>query len=120
MRPNLTGVSPVIDDRELTDGGPYFDATAFSRPAPFTFGDAPRLIPVVRNPGGRNLDLLIEKRIATGGRTSLDFRVEVFNATNYVQYAGPGTNITSANFGRIFFQQLNTPRQVQLGARFSF
>jgi hypothetical protein len=120
MRPNLTGVSPVIEDRELADGGLYFNPTAFSRPAPFTFGDAPRLIPVVRNPGGRNLDLLIEKRVATGGATSLDFRVEVFNATNVVQFAGPGNNITNASFGRIFYQQVNTPRQVQLGVRFSF
>jgi hypothetical protein len=44
----------------------------------------------------------------------------VFNATNVVQFAGPGNNITNASFGRIFYQQVNTPRQVQLGVRFSF
>lgn len=120
MRPNLTGVSPVIDDRDLTDGGRYFNPAAFSRTPAFTFGNAPRTIPVLRNPGGRNVDLLVEKRFLTGGATSLDLRLEVFNAFNWVQYAGPGNNITSANFGRIFFQQLDTPRQVQLGARFSF
>ena len=120
MRPNLTGTSPVIDDRELTDGGLYFNPAAFSRTPAFTFGNAARTIPGLRNPGGRNLDLLIEKRVNTGGRTSLDLRVEVFNAFNWVQYAGPGTNIANANFGRIFLQQVNTPRQIQLGVRFSF
>jgi hypothetical protein len=120
MRPNVTGESPVIEDREITDGGLYFNPGAFSRTPAFTFGNAPRLIPGLRNPGGRNLDMLIEKRFNTGGRTTFDFRVEVFNALNTVVFAGPGNSITSANFGRIFFQQVNVPRQVQLGGRFSF
>jgi len=32
----------------------------------------------------------------------------------------PGTNIALASFGRIFLTQVNTPRQIQLGARLSF
>ena len=51
----------------MTDGGLYFNPAAFSRTPPFTFGNAPRTIGEIRNPGGRNLDLLVEKRIATGG-----------------------------------------------------
>lgn len=121
MRPALTGISPVRADRgELTDGSLYFNPAAFARTAPFTFGNAPRAIEGVRNPGNRNLDLLIEKRFTMPRRTTLDFRIEVFNALNAIQYAGPGTNITSADFGRIFLQQVNTPRQVQLGTRYSF
>jgi hypothetical protein len=120
MRPNATGQSPVRDDRTLTDGSLYFNPAAFARTPPFTFGTAPRTIGEIRNPGGRNLDLLIEKRMSTGRGTKLSLRLEAFNALNYVQFAGPVTSITNAGFGRIFLTQVNTPRQVQLGARFTF
>ncbi len=122
MRPTLVpGVSAVIEDRgDLTDGGLYFNPAAFSRTAPFTFGNAPRTLSDVRNPGGNNVDLLIEKRVELPGTASLDLRAEIFNALNYVQFAGPGTNIAAADFGRIFLRQVNTPRQIQFGARFSF
>jgi hypothetical protein len=120
MRPNLTGISPVLDDSNLTNGGLYFDPTAFSRTPPFTFGNAPRTIGDVRNPGGRNLDLLIEKRFGLGGSRSFDIRLKAFNALNFVQLGGPVTDITSSSFGHIFFTQVNTPRQIQLGGRVSF
>ena len=121
MRPTLTGVSPVLEDRgALTDGGLYFNAAAFTRTAPFTFGNAPRTIADVRVPGTNNVDLLIEKRIALSGRTAVDVRAEIFNAFNRVQFAGPGTNIAAADFGRIFLRQVNTPRQIQFGLRLSF
>ncbi|MGE3512392.1 MAG: hypothetical protein AB7N65_26300, partial [Vicinamibacterales bacterium] len=120
VRPNLTGVSPVLDDRAITDGGLYFNPAAFSRTPAFAFGTAPRTIGAIRNPGARNVDLLVEKRVATGRGTSLSLRLEAFNALNQVQYGGPGTNIALATFGRIYFTQVNTPRQVQIGARWSF
>lgn len=121
MRPNATGVSAKPDhDIVYQDGAPYFNAAAFSRPAPFTFGNVSRTLPDVRNPGVNNWDLLIEKRFAFTERVGLDFRTEFFNAFNSVQFAGPGTNITSADFGRIFLRQVNTPRQIQFGARISF
>src|SRR4029077_3210428 len=63
MRPTLVpGVSAAIDDRgDLTDGALYFNPAAFTRTAPFTFGNAPRTLPEVRNPAANNVDLLIEK-----------------------------------------------------------
>jgi hypothetical protein len=121
MRPNTTGVSPIIDDRApLADGALFFDPAAFARTPPFTFGNAPRAIPGVRNPGTNNWDLLIEKRVELPGSAALDVRAEIFNAFNHVHFAGPGTNIAAADFGRIFLRQVNTPRQIQLGARVSF
>jgi hypothetical protein len=121
MRPNVTGVSPVLDDRgPLTDGALYFNPAAYSRTPPFTFGNAPRAIAEVRNPGLRNVDLLIEKRVGLPGSAAIDLRAEIFNAFNDVQFAGPGTNIAAADFGRIFLRQINTPRQIQFGIRASF
>lgn len=121
MRPNATGVPARLDQGIVyQDGAPYFNAAAFSRPAPFTFGNVSRNLPDVRNPGVDNWDLLIEKHFAFTERIGLDFRTEFFNSFNRVQYAGPGTNFTSADFGRIFLRQVNTPRQIQFGARLSF
>ena len=64
--------------------------------------------------------MLLEKRVDLPGVAALDIRAEIFNAFNYVQLAGPGTNIAAADFGRIFLRQVNTPRQIQFGARVSF
>jgi hypothetical protein len=74
----------------------------------------------VRNPGTNNWDFLIEKRVELPGSAALDLRTEIFNAFNHVQFAGPGTNIAAADFGRICLRQVNTPRQIQFGARVSF
>jgi hypothetical protein len=56
----------------------------------------------------------------SGQGTSLAIRLEAFNALNFVQFGGPVTRIANAAFGKIFLTQVNTPRQVQLGARLSF
>jgi hypothetical protein len=44
----------------------------------------------------------------------------MFNGFNLVHFAGPGTNIASQDFGRIFLRQLNPPRQIQFGLRLAF
>jgi len=120
LLPTVTGASPVISNGALTDGGLYFNPAAYVQTAPFAFGNAPRTISDVRNPGTRNIDMLLEKTLATGNHTTFAIRLEAFNVLNYVQLAGPVTSITSASFGHIFFSQVNTPRQVQLAGRFSF
>ena len=77
-------------------------------------------MPDVRIPGTWGWDALIEKRFAITERIGLDFRTEMFNATNSVIFAGPQTNVTSADFGRIRLSQVNLPRQIQFGMRLSF
>jgi hypothetical protein len=42
------------------------------------------------------------------------------SAFNNVVFAGPQSNVTSADFGRIRLLQVNTPRQIQFGLRFSY
>lgn len=121
MRPNATGLpasqTPTV---VFQDNAPYFNRDAFSRPAPFTFGNVIRTLPDVRNPGTNVCDILIEKRFTITERISFDFRAEMFNAFNKVNWAGPGNNLISADFGRIFLRQVNAPRQIQFGARLSF
>jgi hypothetical protein len=74
----------------------------------------------VRVPGIYNFDILIEKRISITERYALDFRTELFNAFNNVIFGGPQTTVTSADFGRIRLLQVNVPRQIQFGLRFSY
>jgi hypothetical protein len=45
--------------------------------------------------------------------------VDAFNVFNNVVFGGIGTNITSANFGRVS-SQANSPRRLQLTARIEF
>jgi hypothetical protein len=120
QRPDATGQKARIDDRKLEDGALWFNPAAFRRAPQFTFGTASRLVPDVRVPGNYNFDILIEKRISFTESYSLDFRTELFNAFNNVMFGGPQTNVISGDFGRIRLLQINTPRQIQFGLRFSY
>lgn len=121
MRPNATGL-PASQTPSILfqDNAPYFNRDAFSRPAPFTFGNVSRTLPDVRNPGTNVIDAIIEKRFTVTDCIGLDIRAEMFNVFNLANWAGPGTNLISADFGRILLRQVNAPRQIQFGARLSF
>ncbi len=120
QRPTATGQSAHLDSRQYVNGAAYFNAAAFTRTAPYTFGNVSRSLPDVRNPGNVNWDTLIEKRFSITERVALDFRTELFNALNQVIFGGPVTSFTSADFGKIRLNQVNTPRQIQFGLRLSF
>ena len=121
MRPNATGQKAAFNgERKYEEGAPYFSAQAFARTPQFAFGNVSRTLPGVRNPGTVNWDALIEKRFAITERFSLAFRTELFNAINQVNFGGPVTSITAADFGRIRLNQVNTPRQIQFGLRLAF
>jgi hypothetical protein len=48
-----------------------------------------------------------------------ELRGEFFNAFNRVRFATGNTNVTSSTFGKVT-GVYNSPRQVQLGAKFVF
>ncbi|MGH9385509.1 MAG: carboxypeptidase regulatory-like domain-containing protein [Vicinamibacterales bacterium] len=77
---------------------------------------------VVLGPGQRNLDLAISKRNRTGWPTSggqAEFRIELFNALNTVNFGNPNTNVSSATFGQITSTTVS-PRIVQLAVKLIF
>jgi hypothetical protein len=119
QRPNWNGQDPTLEgpvtDRLLR----YFDTSAFSFNAPFTFGNAPRLMPNLRSPGILNFDLSLFKNTRITERVRAQFRAEAFNAFNRVQFGVPNTNINSTAFGVITSQQ-NSPRNLQLALRLLF
>jgi hypothetical protein len=88
------------------------------KPAPYSDGDAPRVLPNARIPGTDNLTASLFKQVPLGFRegAKLEIRLEAFNALNRVQFAAPDTNVGDATFGQIA-SQANQPRQVQIGLK---
>jgi hypothetical protein len=91
------------------------------RPAPYADGDAPRVLPNARMPGTDNLTASLFKEVPLKLREGarLEFRLEVFNVLNRVQFAAPDTNVGDATFGQIA-AQANQPRQVQAALKLYF
>jgi hypothetical protein len=90
---------------------------AWGVPAQFTFGNSGRNI--LRGPGRINFDWSLFKDFSFSERFRFQFRGEVFNLFNTPQFDLPNTAIGSPAAGRIT-NIVGTPRQVQLGLRFSF
>jgi len=111
----------------------WFNYNCFSNPASqFVPGNAPPYLDHVRTMGARDLDFSIYKTFSFGETKALRFDVSSYNLTNKAQFGMPNvpTNTvvqsalaanppSTANFGQIT-NTLNTPRQFQFGARFSF
>ena len=93
-----------------------FDASAFAVPALFTFGSAPRN--ALRGPNSIVTDLSLSKNFALGGPARFQFRVELFNAFNTVNWGSPNTQVGNANFGRI--TSAGSMRRLELGGKFLF
>ena len=98
----------------------YIAKGAFADPAPYTFGNLPRSAPFgLFAPYLLDEDISLKREFAITERMKLSIAADVFNITNSVYFAAPGTNIDSANFGQVITTS-NLPRKVQLNARFTF
>jgi hypothetical protein len=143
-RPDLIpGVDPFISEGGLL----FLNAAAFATPAPGTFGNLERNS--IHGPSFKQTDVYFAKHFETGGRSDLEFRVEIFNLFNTVNFTNPvgtlpqaipASSLSEANrlqpgepytgaaagtFGRLTGTVgrtvgLGTPRQVQFALRFSF
>lgn len=90
---------------------------------PFIPGDAPAYLDGVRTRGARELDLSIYKTFAIGEHKDLRFDVSSYNVANWAQYGQPPMQDLTSSAGQPFSaitNNVNTPRQFQFGARFSF
>jgi hypothetical protein len=100
----------------------YFaNPQAAVQPAPYTDGNAPRVLPNARAPGTNNLTASVFKEVPLHFREGarLEARLEAFNVFNRIQFAPPDTNVGDATFGQIT-AQANQPRQVQIGLKLYF
>ena len=94
----------------------WFNTSAFSLPAAFTFGNSERN--AVLAPGYANVDAGVQKDIELGRGARLELRWEVFNLFNRVNFDVPNRTFGTSNFGRIFSAQ--PARQMQFGIKALF
>jgi hypothetical protein len=115
--PNNNGQSGRLTGRVQDRLDRYFDTSAFSQPAPFTFGNHSVYSPDIRSDGTANWDLSVFKEFGITEKLKTQFRAEFFNAFNTPQFGNPNLSVTSSSFGRVT-SQANDSRQVQFGLKF--
>ena len=119
QRPNWTGKNPNLDGSISQRLDRYFDTSVFTTNNPFTFGNAPRVMPDLRAPGLRNFDFSAFKNFPLKERLRLQFRAEFFNIFNTPQFGFPDTGLNSNTFGQIS-SQANLPRDIQFALKLLF
>jgi len=74
----------------------------------------------VYGPGERAADLSLQKNIQFTERHILELHGDAFNVTNTPQFTNPDGNLTDANYGKVTGTELDSQREIQLAARFTF
>ncbi len=95
----------------------WINVPAFQYPAADTFGDLGR--DSLRSDWYKNLDISIFRQFPITERFRVEFRFEVFNATNTPVWAIPVTSMEAPNFGAVT-TTANTSRQLQFGLKLYF
>jgi hypothetical protein len=123
QRPNLVPGVPIY--LHTADASLLINRAAFSTPAPGTFGN---LKPGdVRGPSIKNVDFSVNKNFKIKERFGFQFRTEMFNVFNMVNFrghnlsaAGGGieNNLSNPAFGRA--SSTRGPREIQFGLKFTF
>lgn len=124
-RPNVVpGVDPKLDNPTIDR---WFNTDAFAPPAPFTYGNAPRILPNVLSDGLQNIDLSIFKDFPISNGVRLQFRAAAYNLTNTPTFNDPVLDVNSRDFGVVTSTGLRTgslsnpgSRELQLGFRLTF
>jgi hypothetical protein len=111
QRPNL-----VSDDPYVKEGLRWLDPAAFRAPAAGTYGDLENNSLV--GPGRVNVDMGITRSFRVVGEQQVQFRAEVFNVFNRVNYSNPVSALNSPNFGLI--TSAADPRIIQLALKYTF
>ena len=111
---------PVLPKDERTTDR-WFDTTAFAIAAPFTLPNDSLNQPRLRDPGRSNFDLSFMRTQHFKERYQLQFRAEFYNMfyTPFLSLgSGSSVTVNAPQFGRILTG--TSPRNIQLGLRFSF
>jgi hypothetical protein len=115
QRPNQIG--PIATEGDIYSRlNNYFNPASFVNPPQFTFGTTGRFLPDIRGPRYYNWDLSILRGFKITERVSLQFRAEMFNAFNHVNFQPPGGTTFGVNtFGVI--NAAERARIVQFGLK---
>jgi hypothetical protein len=123
-RPDLVG---LITYSKSINNGTWFNTTAVAAvPTVVANGQTvfSRLGTLRRDqvygPGSRAADVSLQKNIQFTERYVLELRGDAFNITNTPQFTNPDAGLHDATFGKITGTQLDSQRELQLAARFTF
>jgi hypothetical protein len=110
---------PVLDNSRPRSQliNQYFVTTAFTAlPGSQRYGSAGRNI--LLGPGSVNWDISAFKGFAVTEHQAVQFRADIFNVFNQVNFGNPNTTLTSANFGKI--TSASSPRIFQFALKYVF
>lgn len=119
QQPNIkSGVSLKLDNRTIDR---WFNTDAFAQPADYTYGNAPRYQDEVRYGHVNNWDLALAKNFRPWEKMRIQFRTEMFNALNRVQFGRANTTFGNPSFGRVTGTAPgNGPRTIQMALRIEY
>ena len=109
------GASADSVARRGADETQWFDASELV-PA-LAAGNTPRNF--LRGPTQNRVDLSVTKSVPLAGSAQLEFRAEVFNLFNTVNFGMPDNNFDSTDFG-VITTTVGGPRVTQFGVRVNF
>ena len=103
----------------------WFNAACFTYPGDFSFGNEPRVDPVLRAQGLVDFDFSLGKITTIRDEMNLQFRAEAFNLFNHPYFNVPQTQMGGAHYDAISPTISSTstpvsPRLLQLSLRFNF
>ena len=119
----------TFDPNAPGDAGSIYNANAWTTPAKYTFGNAPRTDGDIRSFFYSNEDVSVLKRTNISDRVNVEFRADFLNIFNRTvfgfdqggdQYGSIlGGNALAFGFGRVG-QQGNYPREIQFGLKINY
>jgi hypothetical protein len=112
QRPNVTG-NPNDGPKTVQQ---WFNTAAFSLPALYSFGNAPRNALI--GPGLEQFDCALQRDIPLHEMMKLQFRAGAYNLFNHPNFNIPNRTAFTANFGSISSAQ--DSRQLQLAVKVTF
>jgi Carboxypeptidase regulatory-like domain len=108
----------TVGDPDVSDPSPtgWFNTAAFAAPAALTYGSSG--LGILEGPGSHVLDFGLMKNFRWAETRYVQFRWEMYNAFNHVNYNNPGTTLGTSSFGKIF--GAGSARTMQLGLKVVF
>lgn len=94
----------------------WFNTAAFAQPVSGTIGSSGRNI--LNGPRSVAVNLSVFRNIKVAERANLQFRLEMFNLANHANFGLPGSTVGTSTYGVI--SSTDSPRNIQIGAKFTF
>ncbi len=118
QRPDEAPGDPNLSNQSRQE---WFNTALFKIPDEFTIGNAPRVLPNVRNPHYFDADMSAFKNNYFGReqRYNVQFRFEAFNALNHPNFGSPDATVGDGTFGQVN-STAGSPRQIQLALKFIY